>query len=72
MTIAKICRSQLSSLIVELELSGFDLLQNMITEQDKIVWQSIGLPPDVQSMENAAILAKVYIFALVNEIVTIS
>lgn len=47
-------------MIVDLNLSEFDLLQSMITEQDKIVWQSIGLPPDVQSMENAAILAKVY------------
>lgn len=35
------------------------IMDKILTEQDHIIWESMGLTPDVQSMENAALLTKV-------------
>jgi dynein heavy chain 2, cytosolic len=37
----------------------FDLKENLYTDQDKLVWESMGLSNDKQSVENAAMLVKV-------------
>lgn len=42
-----------------IEVAEFQLISNIITEQDQIVWESMGLTSDQQTMENAAILSKV-------------
>lgn len=42
-----------------MEVPEFQLTQNIITEQDQIVWESMGLSSDQQTMESAAILSKV-------------
>lgn len=40
-------------------IQNFNIADNIITDQDKIMWESCGLTSDVQSIENAAILSKV-------------
>lgn len=42
-----------------IETAEFELTGNIITEQDQIVWESMGLRSDQQTMENAALLSKV-------------
>lgn len=37
-------------------------MEKILSEQDRIIWESMGLTPDVQSMENAALLTKVQTF----------
>lgn len=39
--------------------SEINVLDKILGEQDRIIWESIGLTPDIQSMENAALLTKV-------------
>lgn len=43
----------------ELHVSEFNVMKNIITDQDIIMWESMGLTADVQSMENAALLSQV-------------
>lgn len=43
----------------QIEVADFNLIGNIITEQDQIVWESMGLSSDEQSMENAALLLKI-------------
>lgn len=38
-----------------------DLSKKLLSDQDRIIWENMGLTSDVQSMENAAILTKVRI-----------
>ncbi|XP_059611101.1 cytoplasmic dynein 2 heavy chain 1 [Phlebotomus argentipes] len=53
-------RSQvLSTVIQTTELPPFDLTQNLVTEQEKIMWESMGLTPDAQSLQNAGLLTKI-------------
>lgn len=39
--------------------TSFDLHRVLYTDQDKLIWESLGLLPDKQSAENASILLKV-------------
>lgn len=43
----------------ELHVNEFNVMKNIITDQDIIMWESMGLTADVQSMENAALLTQV-------------
>lgn len=42
-----------------LELPDFNLTKSIVSDQDQIIWESIGLTSDVQAIDNAAILTKV-------------
>lgn len=61
-------------IIQKLKLKNVNIMAKILSEQDRIIWESMGLTPDVQSMENAALLTKVgnpilliyYIFIQVN------
>lgn len=43
-----------------------EIHDKILSEQDRIVWESMGLTPDVQSMENAALLTKVHISTFIH------
>lgn len=43
----------------ELNLVNFDISKKLLTDEDRIIWENMGLTSDIQSMENAAILTKV-------------
>lgn len=43
----------------KLKLEDTNIIDKILSEQDRIIWESMGLTPDVQSMENAALLTKV-------------
>lgn len=42
-----------------MNIDDVEVTNKILSEQDRIVWESMGLTPDVQSMENAALLTKV-------------
>lgn len=44
-----------------MNIDDVEVTNKILSEQDRIVWESMGLTPDVQSMENAALLTKVNI-----------
>ncbi|KAI8114967.1 Cytoplasmic dynein 2 heavy chain 1, partial [Lucilia cuprina] len=47
----------LNKLTTELQLKeSFDLHKNLLTEQEQIIWESMGLARDAQIIENAAVL----------------
>ncbi|XP_061401208.1 cytoplasmic dynein 2 heavy chain 1, partial [Musca vetustissima] len=49
--------SALQKLIAELQLKpGFDLEKTLLTEQEQIIWESMGLARDAQIIQNAALL----------------
>lgn len=52
-------RELLNQICVRLEVAEFNLTKAIISDQDQVIWESIGLPTDVQAIENAAILTKV-------------
>ncbi|GAB0096653.1 Cytoplasmic dynein 2 heavy chain 1 [Sergentomyia squamirostris] len=41
------------------ELPPFDLTENLVSEQEKIMWESMGITPDAQSIQNAGLLIKI-------------
>lgn len=43
----------------ELKLTDVNIMDKILSDQDRIIWENMGLTPDVQSMENAALLTKV-------------
>lgn len=43
-----------------LELQDFKLEESILIEQDKLIWETMGLTPDSQSMQNAALLTMVF------------
>lgn len=43
----------------KMNLSDVKIMDKILSEQDRIIWESMGLTPDVQSMENATLLTKV-------------
>lgn len=43
----------------KMELPDVKIMDKILSEQDRIIWESMGLTPDVQSMENATLLTKV-------------
>lgn len=47
----------------DLHVNEFNVMKNIITDQDIIMWESMGLTADIQSMENAALLSQVFISA---------
>lgn len=49
----------MAKIIDDLRISEFNVMKNLITDQDIIMWESMGLTADVQSMENAALLSQV-------------
>lgn len=49
----------MAKIIDDLRISEFNVMKNLITDQDIIMWESMGLTADVQSMENAALLSHV-------------
>lgn len=49
----------MTSVTDELHVPGFNVMKNIITDQDIIMWESMGLTADAQSMENAALLSQV-------------
>lgn len=50
----------------KMNLTDVKIMDKILSEQDRIIWESMGLTPDVQSMENATLLTKVrfYIFKM--------
>lgn len=48
----------------KLNFNAEHILNEILSEQDRIIWESMGLTPDIQSMENAALLTKVFIDTL--------
>lgn len=49
----------MEEIISELNLGAIDISNKLLTDQDRIIWESMGLTSDVQSMENAALVSKV-------------
>lgn len=49
----------MSKIIDELRIKDFNVMKNIISDQDIIMWESMGLTADAQSMENAALLSQV-------------
>lgn len=49
----------MTKVLDELHVNEFNVMKNIITDQDIIMWESMGLTADVQSMENAALLSQV-------------
>lgn len=49
----------MTKIVDELHANEFNVMKNIITDQDIIMWESMGLTADVQSMENAALLSQV-------------
>lgn len=45
----------------QMKLGDVNIMDKILSEQDRIIWESMGLTPDVQSMENATFLTKVCI-----------
>lgn len=43
----------------ELNLPDLDVSKKLLTDEDRIIWENMGLTSDIQSMENAAILTKI-------------
>lgn len=43
----------------KLNINTEHVMNEILSEQDRIIWESMGLTPDIQSMENAALLTKV-------------
>lgn len=43
----------------ELNLPNLDISNKLLSDEDRIIWENMGLTSDIQSMENAAILTKV-------------
>lgn len=43
----------------KMSLPDVKIMDKILSEQDRIIWESMGLTPDVQSMENATLLTKV-------------
>lgn len=43
----------------ELNLPNLDISKKILTDEDRIIWENMGLTSDIQSMENAAIITKV-------------
>lgn len=43
----------------KMNLADVKIMDKILSEQDRIIWESMGLTPDVQSMENATLLTKV-------------
>lgn len=43
----------------KMNLPDVKIMDRILSEQDRIIWESMGLTPDVQSMENATLLTKV-------------
>lgn len=46
----------------QMSLVDINIMDKILSEQDRIIWESMGLTPDVQSMENATYLTKVCTF----------
>lgn len=55
------CRTVINEIKDELNLTNLDISKKLFTEQDRIIWESMSLTSDIQSMENAAIVVKVNI-----------
>lgn len=45
----------------KLSFNAEHVVNEILSEQDRIIWENMGLTPDIQSMENAALLTKVLI-----------
>lgn len=43
----------------KINLVEVKVMEKALSDQDKIIWESMGLTPDIQSMENAMLLTKV-------------
>lgn len=52
--------SKMQDICSKLNLKNVEIMDKVLSEQDRIVWESMGLTPDVQSMESAALLTKVF------------
>lgn len=52
-----ICSLALNQLVTDLQIKeSFELNKNLLSEQEQIIWESMGLVRDAQVLENAAIL----------------
>lgn len=49
----------MTKIVADLHVNEFNVMKNIITDQDVIMWESMGLTADAQSMENAAILSHI-------------
>lgn len=52
-------RSLMKEIGSNMNFGEINILDKILSEQDRIIWESMGLTPDIQSMENAALLTKV-------------
>ncbi|CAD7084661.1 unnamed protein product [Hermetia illucens] len=49
---------KLTTMARQLGIETFNITKNLISEQEQIIWESMGLTRDVQAIENAALLTK--------------
>lgn len=54
-----ISRFAMEQMAEELNMPNLDISKKLLTDEDRIIWENMGLTSDIQSMENAAILTKV-------------
>lgn len=49
----------MEEIAIKMNLNDTNVMDRILSEQDRIIWESMGLTSDVQSMENATLLTKV-------------
>lgn len=49
----------MQEICVQMQFENGNIMDKILSEQDRIIWENMGLTPDVQSMENATLLTKV-------------
>lgn len=50
----------MQEICVQMQFENGNIMDKILSEQDRIIWENMGLTPDVQSMENATLLTKVW------------
>lgn len=55
----------LDEICVQMKYKNIEILPKILSPQDRIIWESMGLTSDIQSMENAALLTKAIHFSFV-------
>lgn len=50
----------MQEICAKMQFENGNIMDKILSEQDRIIWENMGLTPDVQSMENATLLTKVW------------
>lgn len=54
----------MEDICIKMQYDKIEILPKILSAQDRIIWESMGLTSDIQSMENAALLSKAISFTL--------